>query len=404
MPQEGGIMFFISQLGEQDCAFACLKMMLANYNNDRNYLFIPNPYEGPLSFKDVQTTAKEYGMNLRGIKVATPDELFKCKKFPIMVTLQKRKDMRHSVLVLKANRRAVTIFDPEVGKRKVNSELFFKEWSYRAIVVESFTKSKCQITFPDFISKKDKIILPIIQFFSGISLLLGTYFLSDSSLFFLPVIFIAAFVVSEIVFRTSLVNAMRRMDDNIFAHSFKLPSNQSYMDAYKTIEKYRQISLTMAANFINAMLISIFIIVILVMNDLVNLVYVSLPVALAFIESFFYNPFFKNKEIQIVEREQEINDVENDFQFRVRCSDTHNIAYQLGLNKNIFNYVEIASMIAVSISVMAITSSINITYLIFYLCIMSFLKSNICRLLEFSSESEEFDFIKAKLLNYLSIS
>ena len=99
-----------------------------------------------------------------------------------------------------------------------------------------------------------------------------------------------------------------------------------------------------------------------------------------------------------------LNDVENDFQFRVRCSDTHSIAYQLGLNKNIFNYVEIASMIAVSISVMAITSSINITYLIFYLCIMSFLKSNICRLLEFSSESEEFDFIKAKLLNYLSIS
>ena len=36
-------MYFISQLGEQDCAFACLKMMLANYQKDKNYLYLPNP-------------------------------------------------------------------------------------------------------------------------------------------------------------------------------------------------------------------------------------------------------------------------------------------------------------------------------------------------------------------------
>jgi len=62
-----------------------------------------------------------------------------------------------------------------------------------------------------------------------------------------------------------------------------------------------------------------------------------------------------------------------------------------------------ASMIIVAIVAMALNSSINITYLIFYLCIMHFLKQNVSKLLEFSTQSEDFDFVKAKLLNYLVI-
>ncbi len=394
-------MYFISQLGEQDCAFACLKMMLANYQNDKNYLYLPNPSmeEKNYNFQEMIGIAKEYGVTLKGIKVQTPQELFKCDKFPIVVTLNKRGDVRHSVLVLKANTRYVTIFDPASGKRRVNSELFFREWTYKALILGDIEPMKCPKTYGDFVSKKDKIILPVLQLLSGVSLLLGTYFVSESSIFYLPIIFLAVFIIFEVIFRMRLVGAMKRLDDNIFSHKFRVNEKEGYQGVYKSIERYRQISLTITPNFIYSCLISLFVIIILLMNDLINITYVILPIALAVVQVFLYNPYFRNKELEVTDKESEIFDVENDYQFKMKSSEAHNSAYSLAVGRNLYTYVELAVLLLSIILTMMISKTINITYVIFYLCISVFLKTNVSRLLEYSSQSEEYDFVKAKLVN-----
>ena len=122
--------------------------------------------------------------------------------------MNKRGDTRHSVLVLKANTRYVMIFDPKVGKRKMNTELFFKEWTQRALIFDDMTPMKCPEVYGDFIDKKDKIFLPVLQLLSGISLLLGTYFVSETSIFYLPIIFLALFIIFEVIYRFRLVGAM----------------------------------------------------------------------------------------------------------------------------------------------------------------------------------------------------
>ena len=394
-------MYFISQLGEQDCAFACLKMMLANYQKDKNYLYLPNPSneEKNYNFQELITIAKKYQTTFKGIKIQTPQELFKCEQFPIIVTLNKRGDTRHSVLVLKANTRYVTIFDPKVGKRKMNTELFFREWTYKALIFEDRIPMKCPEVYGDFVSQKDKIILPILQLLSGISLLLGTYFVSEYSIFYLPIIFLASFIIFEVIFRARLVGAMKRLDDNIFAHKFRVNGKQGYGEVYKSIERYRQISLSMTPNFIYSCLISLFIIIILLMNDLVNITYVLLPIALAVIQVFFYNPYYKNKELEVMDKESEIFDSETDYQFKMKSHEAHDIVYQLGMGRNIYTYVELAVLLLSIILTMVISGTINITYVIFYLCITVFLKTNVSKMLEFSSQSEEYDFVKAKLVN-----
>ena len=40
--------YFCYQLQDDDCGFACLKMLLANINNDKNYLYLQN-YKDNLS-------------------------------------------------------------------------------------------------------------------------------------------------------------------------------------------------------------------------------------------------------------------------------------------------------------------------------------------------------------------
>ena len=394
-------MYFISQLGEQDCAFACLKMMLANYQKDKNYLYLPNPSneEKNYNFQELITIAKKYQTTFKGIKVQTPQELFKCEKFPIVVTLAKRSDVRHSVLVLNANTRYVTIFDPKIGKRKMNAELFFKEWTQRALIFEDMTPMKCPEVYGDFIDKKDKIILPVLQLLSGISLLLGTYFVSEYSIFYLPIIFLALFIIFEVFYRFRLVGAMKRLDENIFSHKFRVKEKEGYIGIYKSIERYRQISLTITPSFIYSCLISLFIVIILLMNDLVNITYVILPIALAVIQVFLYDPYYKNQELLVMDKENEIFDSETDYQFKMKCNDAHSVAYQVGMGRNIYIYIELAILLLSIILTMVISGTINITYVIFYLCITVFLKTNVSKMLEFSSQSEEYDFVKAKLVN-----
>ena len=394
-------MYFISQLGEHDCAFACLKMMLANFHHDKNYLYLQNEEDREYTYTELINIAEKHHLSLLGVKVSSPEELFKSNSFPIMVTLSKKRNVKHNVLVLHANPRYVRVLDPNVGKRKINTELFFKEWNGRALILKEVIPTKCQEKFPDFIHKKDKIILPIIQVLSGVSLLLGTYFVSGNQMFYLPVIFFSLFIIFELLFRLSLVKAMKRMDELIYKYEYRTDGN--YTELYKTVEKYRTIALTITPNFIYASLISLFVSVILAMNDPVNLIYVMVPLALAAIEVFLYNPYFRAREIEIAEKETDINDAKDDFEFKMKSSEVHKSAYQLGLNRNIFIYIEAAILLLTIILSMVITHSINLTYIVFYLCITILLKTNFTKMLEYNSHSEEFVLTRAKLINYLNL-
>ena len=303
------------------------------------------------------------------------------------------------MLVLKANRKYITIFDPLCGRRKIPTEIFMSEWTKRALIPPSEkVKKKCETIYPDFINKRDKIILPILQVISGVSLLVGTYFINSSVKFYLPVIFFTLFIVFELLFRFELVNAMKRMDEEIFAFGFR-GQNKNYMDIYKTIEKYRYHALTSTPSFLGSIMIATFISIILVMNSTINIVYIVLSASLAVINVFLYQPFFQNKSLEVADKESEINEVQSDYQFKMKSDEAHTLAYALGLNKNIYFYIEIAVLLLTIILAMTITKVINITYILFYLCISVFLHQTFVKMLEYGSKSEEFDHVKAKLIN-----
>ena len=53
---------------------------------------------------------------------------------------------------------------------------------------------------------------------------------------------------------------------------------------------------------------------------------------------FLYQPYFALESTEIVEKEKEICDVQDDFQFKMKSSEIHSLAYRLGLNKNVYTY------------------------------------------------------------------
>lgn len=398
-------MFFISQTGPNDCAFTCLKIMLANYHHDKNYLFLPCKDE-PYSYSDLKAISSEYHMKTIGIKIGSFDELRKGLKFPFIVTLDKKKGAKHSVLLLGVSRKYIKVFDPEVGKRKIKVEDFYEMWDSRALIVDEedlkHEKVKCQQKFTDFIDKKDRFTLPIWQLLSGVSLMAGVYFLNKDSYFFIPIIFFALFIVFEIIFRKSLISALKRMDENFFSYEMVVDKSQ-YPEVYRNLEKYRYTALTIMPNLIYTLLISVFVTALLVMNGLINIVYISLALAIALLHVLVYKPYFKIKSNEISEQELAIKDADNQFQFHLTVDNAHKSAYQVALSNNVFNYLEIAVLLMSAITIMSVSGIVNIIYVVFYLCISVYLKDNFIKMFEYSTQSEEFDNLLAKLLRYIDI-
>ena len=398
-------MYFISQVGQHDCAFTCLKMLLANYHHDKNYLFLKCE-DKPYSFMDLKKIAQEYHMDVSGIRVERARELENNKGYPFIVTLEKRKGVKHSVLVLGMSRKYIKIYDPETGKRKILSEIFYSQWDRKALVVnkeKGYQKIKCDIQINDFIDKKDKITIPIWEIISSISLAVGMYFINSKAYFFVPIIFLSLFIIFEIMFRKNLISAMQRMDDNIFNYQINAEKEQFY-DFYKVMEKYRYVSLTIIPNLLYTVLISLFITSVLVMNSLTNIIYIFLALLLAIIHVYIYLPYQKNKHDEIADKEVTIKDVQNQFQFRSVVNSAHESAYKLGLFRNSLTYIEVAALLMSIITVMAISHVVNITYVIFYLCISVYLKDNFIRLMQYSEQSEEYNNQLVKLLHYIDLS
>ncbi len=397
-------MYFISQVGQHDCAFTCLKILLANYHHDKNYLFLPCK-DDAYSFKDLKDIASEHHMEIIGIKINDGKELMESKEFPFIVNLEKKKGVKHSVLLLSINKKYAKVYDPENGKRKILLEVFFNQWDKKAMVAKNekgHERIKCEERVTDFIDKKDKVTIPIWQMLSGISLLLGVYFININSYFFVPIIFLSLFLIFEIFFRKNLISALKRMDNKIFSYHLKANKDE-YYEVYKTLEKYRYVALTIIPNFLYTILISIFVTVILIMNSVMNAIYVVIALSLAVIHVYVYMPIFKRKSNEIMEQESTISDTKNEFEFHYVVQKAHDSAYQLGLSKNMFTYLEIAVLLMSIITIMAISGIINIVYVVFYLCISIYLKDNYIRLLECSSQSEDYDNQLVRLLKYVDL-
>jgi len=109
-------------------------MLLANYHHDKNYLFLQCE-DKPYSFMDLKKIAATYHMDVSGVRVEGSKELENNKQYPFIVTLEKKKGVKHSVLVLGMSRKYVKIYDPETGKRKILSEIFYGQWDRKALIV-----------------------------------------------------------------------------------------------------------------------------------------------------------------------------------------------------------------------------------------------------------------------------
>ena len=393
-------MNFISQSGKNDCAYTCLAIMLSYYHKDKNYLYLKH-IDRSYSFDELIKEGRKYGLTLLGVKINDEEELAKSKVFPFIATLyDKERKVRHAVLVLRANSKSVTFFDSEFGKRKMNMSMFLEKWTKMALIAEKVVKTPCPTPAPHFVAKKDKITLPILQILSGASLFTAGIFVNKDAYIFLPIAFTALFVIFELLFRENMIGACKRMDENINRIGVKEEATD-YFDLYQDIEKYRYNAFTNYINVIYVFLLELMFTFILVINSPLNIIYIFLAVLLALTDVFILRPFYKKKEIEIIEEENKIKEATDSYTYEFHSKEARDKSYKLAQYKMVMNYVSIGLLLISIILVMGISQVVDVTYIVFYLCASIFLKGEFSKIFAYGENQKEFHTCKARIINRL---
>lgn len=130
----------ILQSSAHDCGFCVLKVMLANLQNDRNYLYLPNNLKHAYSMLDLKKISAKYKVELQGYHV---DDLVSLKEMPVPLICQiKRQKSTHFILINAIDKKGYHIFDPAIGELILEEEVFSQVFMGNVLKVASFQKNK----------------------------------------------------------------------------------------------------------------------------------------------------------------------------------------------------------------------------------------------------------------------
>ena len=102
-----------------------------------------------------------------------------------------------------------------------------------------------------------------------------------------------------------------------------------------------------------------------------------------------------------MESEEKVKNASNKYEFDFFSSEARNKAYKYGQVKMAMNYVSIGIMLISIILVMAISSVVDVTYVVFYLCASYLLKNEFKKIFTYPENQKELLTYKMRIINRL---
>jgi len=240
-------MYFINQIVNDDCAFASLKILLANLKRNENYLYLKQDEKhGSFSYLELIDIAKHYGTELIGFKVDEKEELRHADIFPMILTI-KVNENSHAVCLMAINKKYATLLDPSSGKVKIKITKLFEIWDGTGLLIKEEKECKENPVTP--IKKaRNNVLDYIFQFLAGASFLFGLVTMSYENFTLFSFISIGVAVIFEALSRLIKIREMKRFDKNISYFIEKIePKNLDHFIVRK--EKYKESIFSNKNNF-----------------------------------------------------------------------------------------------------------------------------------------------------------
>ena len=391
-------MYFIQQRQKDDCGFACLKMILATLNKDKEYLFLPQKEDhGPYSYTDLTKLGREHGINFSALKVLEKEGLVSCTSFPFIATVETKTGHKHAVVVTKVKFKRVYFVDPKKGSTSLSLKKFIAVWDGTGLFVESYEKKPYHYGKSDQVKTSSKVILGLCQIISGVLAVVGVYFIKDDTQIWIPAVFFMGAIIMELVMRAITYSIMKKLDDYYF-HEDRVPKS-GYRDYIERYENYKKLALSSPMRFIVILLFSLALFAIVLLNDKRNVMLVIIPILLAFLNALVIYPVLKERERDIAELEDELDSAKSGSDLRDRMKVIHTKAYNYSYVDVAIRYLYVAFIVLTALFTMHLCGISSFPYIIFYSCISLTLYKSVDELFSYGDKIQDYNMAKVKLNN-----
>ena len=394
-------MYYIPQVTKSGCGFACLKMLLATAHKDERYLYLKeDENHGTYSYQELVAIAQRYDVTLIGVKYDDKGDLRHLTRFPLILTVVKENGSPHAVLISKRRGKKVKVYDPDKGIYWQRVDRFIQRWDGTALSINQVQERQFTYRIIDVSDKKGEIVSYIMQTLAAISLALATFFIKPDGSLIMPLIFLIASVLCEIVLRMFLLRRMQKCDKYL-RRFLPYVRKKDYFEYYKRSQHYKSSALTMGLNFVFYLLVVILIVTISLINSVAFVVSIGAALLAALIDVFFFTPFKKsiNKELETNENELQYVKDEEEMEMKVKMMEVKSYRYA---------YLEFASKVVVgafflfaSFLVSIIDQTLALTNIVFYTCVSFLIYQYLVPLFSYDYKVSDNMLAKARINNLI---
>ena len=391
--------YFIPQINQSDCGFACLKMLIARLYEDEGALFLKqDENHGPFSLKDLKDEGQKYGLFLQGIEVDDKSAL-KEMKFPFIALLQKKNELYHYVLVTKYKLGTVYYSDPSEGESSTSIKSFVSMWTGDALIIENFEKQNIEFQGDLTKSSKKNYATAIFQILSALSLGAGIYFIDEKTMIYVPLICLILSVFFEVILRVLLIKQMEKMDEE-FVLGLDADRKKLYQ-LYERYEDYKKKSVLSKMNIIFAFLIIIFISFITMLNNIYNVFLVLVPLFIAIVDVKYVDGSIKEKDEVISVEEREIVGLKNIDVFKRQIDKIHLRGYKVAKLMLVKKYIYLGFIAVIALLTTVFNETFSLPYVIFYFAIGYMLLEQYTNFMKYPDTEKELLKSKVRLNNLI---
>ncbi len=396
--------YFVRQLGTKDCAFACLKMLLANVYKSRKFLYYPqDDTETSYSLGEIIKKADEEGVVLAAYRYNNRDLIFDELVYPVLITLKQERKL-HMVMVKKAKNLKIKVFDPAIGIYWISKEDLFEIWNGEIIQVLQVKKSEFKPKIKNPIPLKIRIPIFAFQILSSLFLMAGLFFVNKEFNFYIPLFLLVGFAICEFVYKRLLISGMKFFDKTILEHAFN-GNNSGFKEKYLKMNYFKTLVLGRPIQIINSILIIVFGVFILSINGYLNIINIALISSFTVLLDFLELKIFDARKRNIEYSENNIfeNGTYVGQNFISGISKVQKQAYDLVGFKNFKKYFIIFLTACVCLIYCAFTNEISLNFLLFHAVFYYYISDNVSKLTDLYLKIPEYTAFTCLYRHYCNI-
>lgn len=367
--------YYIKQNTNEDCGFACLKMLLANLSKNKEFLYMKSPKrQGPYTFFELLEIAKANGLILKAFEIDNLDEIYSFK-MPILASLKTGSSISHLVMINKIEKGKVQVFDPELGKSYMEIERLNSLFDGYIIEVQEENIISFKSEKRNFVSLKDNLILILIKVIATLSIFTGLYFINENSYFVAPVGLFLIYALSEVLFQMYVKKVMRSFDERYIEGVYD--KNQTiFKEKYIFYSNFKVKKIFSPAQTIVSFITTLFLLIILLINSYTNVYFIIISVAFSLINILLVNPLIERKKtnLQIAENKTLNQKISKDEAVSSLLDINQDALYIVKL-VSFQKYIKVMLSLIISLLLMIFSKLMSVNFVVFYFFLYYYLIS-----------------------------